>query len=517
MLEEENNKGKFLWSIAYAFILFVILYFFYTVVHPLYIYDTDDWAYISFSRHALPQITQWNPTKILPETLIPLTAEFGIRFIMPFTGDYIGSMGCAFALVISLAIVVYILCFGKLFGRFYGMNQKVSWLVMIILLLFHFLPFNVAETNNGYLLGGSSVTILFNYLLSGLINSSVAMYLMTHGQTTWRRKSEHIKKGFLILGIYLCINSNMFHSIILISFMGTELLLSLGRDVKRRKMLRNSLRYTLVEYAKANMFYLSVVSCWLISIWMESKGGRAQQATAGLFALPMKETIGQFVHSILGMRKDFILICVLIELLAMTIYIISLLRNKKEADGRETQYDVDAVFIGGFGKGLLCLVITVIYLLLLGAKVAPSYISQPPTMFSWLFWVMVIVFSAVAYITKKIPAAVIGLPLLLYILMFETIIDGRSYRHNYQPTSFSPEQVKALDENIIKQVMAAEEANMDSVEVLIPVHDSVYWPMPTSIGGERIATTLYRHGIISRHISITLVPDSSVNEAFHLP
>lgn len=126
-------------------------------MHPLYIYDTDDWTYISYARHVVPELGRWNPTKILPETLLPLVAELGIWFIMPFTGDYIGSMACAFAIVISLAIVVYILCCGKVFKECYRADEKSILLLMTIVLLFYFLPFNVASTSNGYLLGGGKL------------------------------------------------------------------------------------------------------------------------------------------------------------------------------------------------------------------------------------------------------------------------------------------------------------------------------------------------------------------------
>lgn len=516
--EEKAAVRRIPWSIPYATILFVILYFFYTTIHPLYIYDTDDWTYISQTRHALPQITQWNPTKILPETLMPLTAELGVRFIMPFSGDYIASMAYAFAVVISFSIVVYILCFGKIFKTIYKLDEKTGLLLMTILLLFHFLPFNIAAANNKYLLGGESVTILYNYLLPGLINSSLVMYLMVHEKIDWRSKKAFFKNGFFILVIYLCINSNMFHSVILISFIGTNLLVSL-RSMRSMLGGGNTVKYALTEYIKQNMFNLAVLGCWLVSIWMESQGGRAKQSSSGgILNLPLKETVRQFMSSIGSMQKLFIVMCALIELTALGIYIISLLKSKKETDESEIYSGIDKTFIGWLGKELLCLIITVVYLLLLCAKVSPAYITQSLVMFSWMFWIMLIVFSALAYILSKLPAAVMVLPLLLFVLIFETAINGRSsYCHNYWPVSFSPQTVKELDENIVGQVKEAEMVGMDSVEVLIPVHDSDSFPMALSYGGERIAKSLYRHGIVGRYISITLVPDSSINDAFQLP
>lgn len=89
-------------------IIGVSLLCFFIKIHPLYIYDTDDWTYISYSRPAWPTVKQWNPTKILPEILMPLSAELGVRFIYPFTGDYIGSMAVTFGIVLVVFIMGYL-------------------------------------------------------------------------------------------------------------------------------------------------------------------------------------------------------------------------------------------------------------------------------------------------------------------------------------------------------------------------------------------------------------------------
>lgn len=512
-----TNNSRLYLLIPFTIILFISFYIFFTVAHPLYIYDTDDWTYISHSRRALPSLAQWNPTKVLPETLLPFTAELGIRFIMPFTGDYIGSMGYAFAFVISLAIVIYIMSFGNVFREHYGIEEKTNLLMITILALFHFLPFSSANSDNKYLLGGSSVNNIYNYLLPGLINSTVVMYLVTHKKIEWSNKKNCIYNGFLILMLYLCINSNMFHSIILISFVGMNLLVAMGKAIQREKLHSIKIRYFLVSYIKENFFELIILICWGGTILIESRGGRAQWAAASsVFNLPLSETFHEFILSILEMRKLFVIGCVAVELVAIGIYIASVVNNKKGINKNEKCIDVDNVFISWFYKELLCLLLTIVYLVLLCAKVSSNYISNPLVMFSWMFWILLMVFSASAYIMARIPLAVLILPLFLYILVFETVIDGRAYRNNNIP-AYDAKTVKELDENIINQVIEAEAAGMDTVEVLVPVHESAAWPIAVSYGGERISTTLYRHGIVNRNINIILVPDYSVNDKFNLP
>lgn len=219
-----SYKKQILFTCFFIF-LFLCFYLFFTIAHPLYIYDTDDWTYISNSRHAWPMPSAWNPTKVLPETIMPLVAELGVAFIMPLTDDYIGSLNYAFAFALSLTIIFYLFSFGKLFMHQYNLNFFSTILLLSILTLFHFLPFQIAATGNKHMFYGASVNMIFNYVLPELINATATIYLITHPMNKLE-KNALTKNGFLFLILYLCINSNMFHSIILISYIGTTLLIS---------------------------------------------------------------------------------------------------------------------------------------------------------------------------------------------------------------------------------------------------------------------------------------------------
>ena len=79
----------------------------------------------------------------------------------------------------------------------------------------------------------------------------------------------------------------------------------------------------------------------------------------------------------------------------------------------------------------------------------------------------------------------------------------------------APETIKEIDDYMIQQVTAAKKSGQNYVEVHIPLHDSPDWPLNTNWGGERMAVTLYRHGITDKVMNIILIPDKSVNERFH--
>ncbi len=521
-MKSSAYKKQILYGCFFIF-LFLCFYLFFTMAHPLYIYDTDDWTYISNARHAWPMPDAWNPTKIFPETLMPLVAELGLIFIMPFTGDYIGSLSYAFAFALSLAIVFYLFNFGKLFINHYHLNFNITVLLLTILALFHFLPFQTAVTENKHMFYGSSVNMIFNYVLPELINATVTIYLITHPIKDWSKNSL-IKNGFLILLLYLCINSNMFHSIILISYIGSTLLFSFVKSVtgQEKLSLTNFLHFIQI-YLYKNYLEFLLVLCWLISIILESQGGRAQwNVTSGEFLPFIQETGHYFIQSITGIRTDFLLILLLIIITAIIIYIVSKIKEGKLAEDSLEDVrlnkisDIDKTFIQNISKEIICLFITLIYLLMLCSKVSPTYVANSWVMISWIFWVILIAFSSFAYIAVKMPKTVLVFPLILYILFFEVIIDAKTYA-NSSGTNFTPETVKALDENLIRQVTEADLIGLEAVEVLIPIHGSPDWPMAVSYGGERIAQTLFHHGITSKVMNITLVPDISINNEFHLP
>lgn len=505
VLVSERIKDKVLPWILYGILLAIGLMTFFCVVHPLYIYDTDDWSYIAFSRHALPGTSNWNPTKILPETLMPLMAELGIRLIMPFTDDYIGSMAFAFAVILVMFILLYIVSFGRILEKKFCLKRSIVWLITTIFVLYHFLPFSVNEIENKHMFYGGSVNCTFNYLIPGLLNAAVIMYLMVNPQKKWKNIDSYVGKGFLILALYLCINSNMFHSIILISFVGTNLLVDVVKDIVNKE--NKKFKQLFIGWLQNNTFEIAIIIIWLISLIFEINGGRAKWAAeTGLFNLPIKETVGIFVKSICSMNRLYLFSILVIVFCALGVCLFQSKKKKKE---------IDCLYIESLGKSIISLGITVVYLLLLCAKVSPLYIENNLVMISWMVWYMLIGFMSLAYLLVKMPRITLLLPLLLYIVVFETVIDGRTFAEN-NVAGFEADVVKELDNQLIEQIIAADDAGLDCVNVYIPVHSADTWPMNVSYGGNRISQTLFMHGVVDRKINVTLVMDQNINDRYKL-
>ena len=140
MTGKEKTGERIAVPILLGAAVFLCMVLFYTKIHPLYIYDTDDWTYIAQTRIPLPGGSNWNPTRILPETLMPLTASLGAWLIMPFTHDYIGSMCTAFAIVIAMLEAVYFVGMYLVMKNVLNGKKTVAVLVTAGLFLLHFSP-----------------------------------------------------------------------------------------------------------------------------------------------------------------------------------------------------------------------------------------------------------------------------------------------------------------------------------------------------------------------------------------
>lgn len=51
----------------YSCIFYRIVLFFFTNIHLIYIFDTDDWENMVFGRRLYPSLEQYNPIKVFPE------------------------------------------------------------------------------------------------------------------------------------------------------------------------------------------------------------------------------------------------------------------------------------------------------------------------------------------------------------------------------------------------------------------------------------------------------------------
>lgn len=489
--------------ILFTIISFVCLFVFYSKVHPLYIHDLDDWLYVYNPRAGYPDVKEWNPTKVLPETLMPLISYIGAYFVYPITGDYIQALCDVYAVTVAALIMVYMLLAAKLLRKRFQLEDLPLTLVMAVFLLGHFLPFLTKEDGNQHLFYSINVTCVFNYLIPGLWNFILCLWFLKAEKIDWYSPADAAKKGLLIGAVYLAIFSSLWHSVILMSLFGIRLLFALIEGIMENKREgKKAVSWPFLwDYVKKHLPKLLALCAWFLAMIMEVTGYRATLNPLGGFML--RDAVKICLETVFNMNPGFLTGVIVINLAALCA---ALYRHRKMG---ETEFILRQLELLG------CMLLCGIFIVLVGAKVGPYYLPRSDIHISWMLWLMLLTVCSLAYLIQVQPKLLWGLPVLLYVLFFAVGIQKGTYAEHYIYNQ-TPAVVKAVDEDIISQIQEAEQAGESSVEVHIPVAGSDGWPLDLDLTPGRISKALYRHGLTQRPLNVTLVPDIQKDLELHI-
>ena len=211
----EKNKKYTLVKCLIVLAVFVGILVFY-LYHPIYVFNSDDWTYISRTRLPIPDWNRWNPTRVLPEVLFPTIAQIGVSFIYPLTGDYIEALAIAFTVFVSILISAYFAEALSLIDKKFNV-KAYQWIILFAIFVFyHFLNNGNGDSMVQYVLFGQTLTNTMYYTVSSLVNAILVLWLMKYDSLpkfglSWK---------FIVfaIGVYFSINSNMYSSIVLVSY-----------------------------------------------------------------------------------------------------------------------------------------------------------------------------------------------------------------------------------------------------------------------------------------------------------
>lgn len=167
-------------ELAWYLGVFGFLLVWFTQIHPLVVYDADDWTYLAYVRSATPIWGDWNPAKVFPETVMPFFSTVAVYTLMPLLGDYILAQTVMHALVVSAFITVYVFCFAELVKRVLPVKTAGAVSASALFLLLHFLIFRSRQQDNSYLFCCFDLNCYYNYLIPGLLNASLVMYMLNN-------------------------------------------------------------------------------------------------------------------------------------------------------------------------------------------------------------------------------------------------------------------------------------------------------------------------------------------------
>lgn len=494
-MREQVEKN--VWNIAFWCTLFLILFVFFTQVHPLVPYDGDDWVNMSSFRVALPKWHAWNPVKVLPEISFPIAGYIAAYFVTPIVGDYVRSIVLVSAFYVCSIVLLYLFLFKKILEKNVGLSEFACALITVLFLIAHFVILKKTGVNSQYLLGSANLTCFYHYTVPGILNLCLVEYFMLNefSLKSFTEKNM-ITKSIVLLGIYLAIFSNVLHSIIFIAAVMAYLILEYWKEL----LCPNCWKALIKE----NYFWLGIVLVWLVSLVFEMSGGRAHGIGRDLMQLPIKQTMLTFW----GASKSFnsFLLAGIFILLVLFAYWL----HKK----RLTSEVVKIVRFQCL-QLVVAIGILIIYLVLVCAKASPGYIGRGDVLVGPLGLLLIAIFLASSAIIKKHTKLVLVLPIALLVFSVEALSPKSAYAESTM-NRVNPRICYAIDNDLINQIVSADKAGKTEMILVVPKGDDRdNWPHPMYMGGN-ISRTLYRHGIITQPLKITIKPDTKMNEKYHI-
>lgn len=478
----KTKKNKFM-EILFLIIIFLFFFIFFAKVHPILLFDTDDWYNSIFSRSAIPIVGEWNPTKVLPEILMPFVVTYGNYFMSLFSNNFIYNMIYVNAFVISIFITTYISMFYKLLKKRNGESIVTNILITVIFIIFHFLIFRSSKEDSYYMFHAYDMSCYYHYLIPVLLNCSLIMYYLNHD--TFIIKDSKIKTSFMILILYLSIFSNIYSNIVLSSFIGITLICR----VIDSKLLKKKNKKNILKFIKNNIIEISIVILWIVTQILEYTGGRAKD-------LMQNESIKNIFSKLFGVFSKLNTTFIITLIICLILGIIIFVKNKL--------YKNRKIIIT-----LLSMIMVFIYIILLTTKTGVKYIERMDILLGFIFFIFLIMSYTIFNLMKKYDKLLFVLPLITIILFFET----RSLRTNKNNTypSFREsnyfnipyEFCMEIEEKIMNEIK--DSLDKPGSTIMLPYTSADNnWPIIEK-DAYRITYGMYKHGLISKYVEFEYV------------
>lgn len=492
-MNKKNNSVELAWYL----VVFIFLLIWFTRIHPLSVLDGDDWTYISYSRTALPLWKDWNPSRVLPEVLMPLCSSIAAYALHPLLDDYLLSLTVMHGFVVAGFILMYLVCFGQMLKRLFSLSSLRTVYASALFLILHFLIFRKYDSTNGHMFYCFDLTCVYYYLIPSLLNASVVMCLVGNRDIFTRAGNE--KKGLFCAIFYFAIFSNLPSGGILAVYSGSVLLTELIQHLWQKGKLS--------EILKKDLLYIMILAAWLVSAVFEMTGGRAgaDMGVTAPFMQSLKETLYGLVQLPFRWSHAFIL---LYAAIAVTTLII-LTRSKCRGD-------MDNQFLSLTVVVIVAIVAIAVYTVMLCAAVDLTYIYRTEYLFGLIFFIFLLGMLAFCYILQKLPQILWGIPIVLCVLASCCNTTSNTYMESNYP-NLPPETCYKLTGSIIDQIVLADQEGLTEISVPVPTWATPdNWPHPLSIG-MGISDALYEHGITRNRISVTCFADTQINETYNIP
>ncbi|MQB65388.1 hypothetical protein [Limosilactobacillus reuteri] len=498
-------KSKRLLNIIIQIVLFLFLFVYFTQITPLVPFDADDWSFLGTMRLPFPLWGVFNPSKVLPEVIGPIVGSIASFCIYPITRNYVYSIMFTQTIVVSLFIVALLYIFSSFLKRKFELSFKEAICGELFLFLSFFFLFKHINSPSYSGFWATDFDCYFHYIIPGLLNASIVLSMMTKEKfmKCWE-KQTHLYKGMFIVAIYFAIFSSPQLSIILASYCLTMIINIIVKQHGVKEIIRTS------------KIYFVICFLWLISILFDLHGRRAagvSSVNGGSFKSRLMATLLSLNNLIKELDTKVLLLFILMIIAALAIVIVG--KRKNHADR------IIETFIHQVGILIVCLVITIVYLICAYLKAGAGYAGRIDAMWAVIFFFLAITSISFSYLLKNYKEIKIFTPLILILMALI------SFNFDYLPIQpnvgqYSATTVKIVDNYIIDQIVRADREGKSEVAVKVPLGEGKVTPKDQTSNwphafymAKWLQNTLYSHGIIRTRIRITIKPDDQVNKKLY--
>ncbi len=487
-------KGTY---VLFALGVFAFLLVFFLGYRPITLDNMDDWTYIAYTRNAVPKWDYWNPSRILPEILMPFCAQLGVWFVMPIVGDYVMAITIALTAAICLLITLYICAAAYLLRKLTGCSTGMTVLLSVLFLILHFRSWMSPWIPSRHLFYSWCATTYYYYTAPALINLSLVLLLEAHrGGRAFMEDDHLIAKGFLVIALYLAVFSNLFSSAILAVYA----FCCAAENAVR--MLKN--KDAVGRWFRESALHIGILLTWLVSALFEVSGGRARSMGSETSLIDqLRRTVTSLLETVERMEDTTFWLCA--GLIAVGIAA-ALLFGRKEKEGQG--------YLTLMARHLFCAGATLVFLMLLSAATEPVYIERMDVLIGVMAHILLGAMLSLAYLIKKWKKLVLFVPLAAFIIGFDVLYGIESFAHSTTGEIRAETDIR-INQAIMQQVLAADEQMLDTVTVRVPQYDDpgTNWPYAISLG-IRMMDTLEKHGMIEHLHEIYIQPDPEFYSAF---
>lgn len=473
-IKKEKIANILIWVMVYAF--FLVLW---TRIHPVMVADADDWTYISFSRQALPAWKAWNPAKVFPETFMSLCGNIAAFIVYPIINDWSHAMTYTFAAVISIIVTAYIFLFHQVIERLFVLNKLNRYFVDFFFICSHFWVFKTSAERNSYMFMSHSLNTEMNYRVPMFIAATLLFYVIVR-----IIDEEKIKLGgCLLLWTYLTIFSNMATNIVIVIPVFLHFIYRLAIWNKKKEE-------TFISFIKTMANHIIVFTMEIIVLIFEFFGGRASSLEFN-FTQAVTEMLSDLkvVYKSVNVKfAIFVLALIIVSYMVM-------IKNKKCLANKA----MTLILSSG--------VLSCIYMILLFTRVGDHKITRADNMSVMAIFFVIAGSIALGSILELVKKQDIFIPVIAYIMFFSLCNTGRLYGnyfdqggnlyHGSHNGYVTAAECYEANTDIINQFIEADKAGIEEFDLYAPYILGQYeWT------GARLETTLYRQGIIRRHMTV---------------